>query len=439
MVRDFSKQALDKLVSQLDETEADFGAYLWDKVTDLGTRFSSWIGWLDIGDYVGKMDKYHEKMLDAHNTTYNQLLQIFSNVQQEDAAMKETFEDITEGAKGLSDYLQSLCDIINPNLSNFTTSQIKKSKKDMSKKLDQSLDTLGTVYDAQLEYARKEAEKNALVDFSKDVLSLVGGVAKLPVTMAKAVVTGRWGDVGSDCWTLINDMFSTGQDLAAITALYFGDAAALYGDLTGKRSYTAQQSMLDASIDYQGRNGLTAELEAAGWNDAALISKGIDHAVAIQQAISVTEGFIDGTMYDMGFDNTQKELDEKMFKNYDLDLERFKDYTEVSKEASKAKSVIGYVESFAKGAEKGSLESVGEEMIFQAFSGTGIGKTIKKDSSSVQKFEETITELQEDQKAAAQAVTEDPASLTDRMIKLQEQLRDITYQSLLGTGGLGVG
>jgi len=144
-------------------------------------------------------------------------------------------------------------------------------------------------------------------------------------------------------------------------------------------------------------------------------------------------------MYDMGFDNTQKELDEKMFKNYDLDLERFKDYTEVSKEASKAKSVIGYVESFAKGAEKGSLESVGEEMIFQAFSGTGIGKTIKKDSSSVQKFEETITELQEDQKAAAQAVTEDPASLTDRMIKLQEQLRDITYQSLLGTDGLGVG
>ena len=68
MFRDFSDEAKQKLLKYVDEVTEDG---TWDRVKDwfgdAGLTIQSWLGQLNIQNYVNDVDTYHKKVLDKNN------------------------------------------------------------------------------------------------------------------------------------------------------------------------------------------------------------------------------------------------------------------------------------------------------------------------------------------------------------------------------------
>lgn len=127
MRRDFSersKQNLHNLVSQVENEK-------WNNFTDwVGDRwldYQTWIGNLNIKNYINNVNEYHKKVIDRQNATSDTIDTIFKNVADVDCKYAKYFEDENVLLKKWNDFIVGLTQIIHPNGTNFNLKFMAKS------------------------------------------------------------------------------------------------------------------------------------------------------------------------------------------------------------------------------------------------------------------------------------------------------------------------
>lgn len=126
MYRDFSERSkvqLLELVSQVEnEKLSDFTDWIGDRWYD----FESWIGKLNIKNYLNNVNLYHKKVIDKNNTTKEAINRIFSNVKFTDISYRIAFVSKNLQLVQWQRYIEDLSDIVSPGNGVFNTEYIEK-------------------------------------------------------------------------------------------------------------------------------------------------------------------------------------------------------------------------------------------------------------------------------------------------------------------------
>ena len=127
MYRDFSaksRQNLFNLVSQVEnEKKSDFTDWFGDRWYD----FESWIGKLNIKNYINNVNAYHKKVIDKNNTTKEAIDSIFTQVAAVDSSYSVRLKNVNEQMKTIITYIQELETIARPQNGKFSANFISNA------------------------------------------------------------------------------------------------------------------------------------------------------------------------------------------------------------------------------------------------------------------------------------------------------------------------
>ncbi len=124
MYRDFSERSKGELLQMVSEVEneklSDFTDWFGDRWYD----FQSWIGVLNIKNYISNVNEYHRKVIDKNNTTRSNIENIFTNVNIIDSSYNNAFDALLQAITQFHKCIHILSNIANPNNNGFSTDNI---------------------------------------------------------------------------------------------------------------------------------------------------------------------------------------------------------------------------------------------------------------------------------------------------------------------------
>lgn len=285
MYRDYTEAAFDELKRQIKEiNDSDF-SIITDALGDLWYTFQSWIGVLKIDNYLDDVSSYHKKVLDQHNTSIADLERIFNAVHTVDQNYSAKVGDINATMETYHRFLVQMTELINPTAFGFTASAVRAQMDAMSQEMTDAANKLDEVYDESLTMREKQIAKDAALGLIGDLLSVPGHVLGFTINVAK----GNFAGAAADGWGLINDVFTTGEDLCALAEIGLGKM--ISGLNGGKKSYRLYA--VGEADQMQARTGLSSELEAAGCPEWLVKGcEAIDLGAEAVGFISTAKGFI---------------------------------------------------------------------------------------------------------------------------------------------------
>ena len=80
MYRDFSEKSRNELLGLVSQVENEKISNFTDWVGDRWYDFESWIGKLNIRNYLNNVNEYHKKVIDKNNATKSSINTIFNKV-----------------------------------------------------------------------------------------------------------------------------------------------------------------------------------------------------------------------------------------------------------------------------------------------------------------------------------------------------------------------
>ena len=82
MFRDFSQEAKEKLISYVNDTSSDgIWQIIKNSIDYMDVKIKNWLHTLDSYAYLSQMDGYYQTVLNKHDTTIEQIEQIFTAVE----------------------------------------------------------------------------------------------------------------------------------------------------------------------------------------------------------------------------------------------------------------------------------------------------------------------------------------------------------------------
>ena len=84
MYRDFSEKSKIALLGMVSQVENEKISEFTDWIGDRWYDFESWIGKLDLRNYINNVNSYHKKVIDKNNATKESINTIFSKVESLD-------------------------------------------------------------------------------------------------------------------------------------------------------------------------------------------------------------------------------------------------------------------------------------------------------------------------------------------------------------------
>lgn len=120
MYRDFSAKSKQNVLSLVSQVESEKLSNFTDWVGDRWLDFETWIGKLNIKNYINNVNEYHKKVIDKNNTTQQQIEQIFSAVNSVDTTYKSNFSFIKTSLQQWQTYIDQMAAIVNPQNGKFS-------------------------------------------------------------------------------------------------------------------------------------------------------------------------------------------------------------------------------------------------------------------------------------------------------------------------------
>lgn len=175
MYRDFSDRSKSELLGLVSEVENEKLSDFTDWVGDRWYDFESWIGRLNIKNYINNVNEYHKKVIDKNNTTQSSINTIFQNVKSVDASYKNTLSDKKLQLQQWQRYIDEMSQIVNPKNGKFNAQAMSDALDGLLKQL--SADELNSSLEKYIELNKTTGEYtyhwNEIEDlFSKDEYSL---------------------------------------------------------------------------------------------------------------------------------------------------------------------------------------------------------------------------------------------------------------------------
>lgn len=137
MYRDFSDRNKWNLIGLVTQVENEKICNFTDWVGDRWYDFETWIGKLNIRNYLNNVNAYHKKVIDKNNTTKSTIETIFSKVKQVDHKYYLILSDKYTQLKLWKEYVEELSEIVTPSNGKFTADYISSS---MGKKFEEYME-----------------------------------------------------------------------------------------------------------------------------------------------------------------------------------------------------------------------------------------------------------------------------------------------------------
>ena len=125
MFRDLSREAEAKLKEYVNEvTETTFWGKIKDSIDDFGLIVQTWIGKLNINNYINDVDTYHLKILDKNNTTIEQISEIFASIRIIDSKYGTALRTEKITLRSYKKFVEDLADCIDPKGGNLNLTKM---------------------------------------------------------------------------------------------------------------------------------------------------------------------------------------------------------------------------------------------------------------------------------------------------------------------------
>ena len=125
--RDFSNASKQKLLGMVDDVEKEKFCDFTDFVGDSYYKFQTWIGKLNIKNYLNDVDSYHKKVIDKNNTSKKEIEKIFANVTNVDTKYQNKMFSFKISLQKWDKYIVQMENIVNPDNANFNEQFITNS------------------------------------------------------------------------------------------------------------------------------------------------------------------------------------------------------------------------------------------------------------------------------------------------------------------------
>lgn len=129
--RNFSNASKQKLLSIVADVEKEKLSSFTDWMGDSYYKFQSWIGKLNIRNYMNDVDSYHKKVIDKNNASKKTIESIFKNVASVDTTYQRKLSVIKTNLKKWDKYIVQMENTINPGNGNFTAAYIENTFKNV--------------------------------------------------------------------------------------------------------------------------------------------------------------------------------------------------------------------------------------------------------------------------------------------------------------------
>lgn len=127
MKRDFSSASRQKLLDLVDDVEREKFSDITDWIGDAYYTFQTWIGRLNINNYINNVEAYHKKVIDKNNASKAKIEGIFYNVASIDSSYGSKINSVKTILQKWDRYIVQMNDIISPNNGNFSAEFITDS------------------------------------------------------------------------------------------------------------------------------------------------------------------------------------------------------------------------------------------------------------------------------------------------------------------------
>ena len=264
MLRDYSEQKLLELQNYVN-LDVDFWEFLGDAISDLLLYLRKISGFLDI-DNAENVSAYQRDVIDMHNYTCKELIDIFQAVDQLDQVFGARIDtSVTEPLIALSKTLQMYVNQINPQSSGgLTVAGIQSIAQKAKEVLDPVWEKANIAFDATLkekaEHLAAEAGKQMLLStlsFAADCISLL-----------------RTGDV-LYLWDMLDDFtefkYALGSEIDILGGLAGREILTYMGnDQAGRVWYADQLDKAEKDLEIDSTlKELSTLLDDAGFKEDA--------------------------------------------------------------------------------------------------------------------------------------------------------------------------
>lgn len=175
MYRDFSEKSRNELLGLVSQVENEKISNFTDWVGDRWYDFESWIGKLNIRNYLNNVNEYHKKVIDKNNATKSSINTIFNKVKSVDASYKDTFSIKKSQLQQWQRYINELSQIVNPRNGKFNAKAMSDAfdgilKQISNDELNSNLEKYVELDKTTVEYTYHWNEIEEL--FTKDTYSM---------------------------------------------------------------------------------------------------------------------------------------------------------------------------------------------------------------------------------------------------------------------------
>ena len=102
------------MLGLVTEVENDKISDFTDWVGDRWYDFESWIGQLNIKNYLNNVNIYHKKVIDKNNTTKDTIEKIFSDVMSVDSSYQTKLSNVTQVLQRWQRYIDEMSRVVCP-------------------------------------------------------------------------------------------------------------------------------------------------------------------------------------------------------------------------------------------------------------------------------------------------------------------------------------
>lgn len=147
MYRDFSDKSKNELLRLVSEVENEKISNFTDWFGDRWYDFESWIGKLNIKNYLNNVNDYHKKVIDKNNATKTSINTIFRKVKSVDASYQRTLSGKKAQLQQWQRYIDEMSQIVNPCKGKYNASYISKSlRKIISNIREDTIDNIKSYF-----------------------------------------------------------------------------------------------------------------------------------------------------------------------------------------------------------------------------------------------------------------------------------------------------
>lgn len=138
MYRDFSDASKQRILGLVSEVENDKLCDLTDWIGDRWYDFESWIGRLNIRNYINDVNSYHKKVIDKNNATKDSIETIFNNVSNVNTTYGTIMSNIDISLGKISSYIDAMNTIVTPSNGMFNSDTMSNRFDSLLKEINSS-------------------------------------------------------------------------------------------------------------------------------------------------------------------------------------------------------------------------------------------------------------------------------------------------------------